>query len=54
MHLTFDSTAKEIILKHCQDFNGSLTDSECIKLANISRNSFYKYKRELKMDTQNA
>jgi len=46
--------AKEIILKHCQDFNGSLTDSECIKLANISRNSFYKYKRELKMDTQNA
>lgn len=46
--------AKEIILKHCQDFNGSLTDSECIKLANISRNSFYKYKRELKMDVQNA
>lgn len=47
-------TAKEIILKHCQDFNGSLTDSECIKLANISRNSFYKYKRELKMDVQNS
>ena len=47
-------TAKDIILKHCQDFNGSLTDTECIKLANISRNSFYKYKKELKMDVQNA
>lgn len=40
--------AKEIILKHSKDFNGSLTDEEVIKLAGISRNSFYKYKREIK------
>lgn len=40
--------AKEIILKHCKDFDGSLTDDETRKLADISRNSYYKYKRELK------
>ena len=41
-------TAKAIILKHSNDFNGNLTDDECRKLAGISRNSFYKYKGELK------
>ena len=40
--------AKEVILKHSKDFGGSLDDPEVIKLAGISRNSFYKYKRELK------
>lgn len=40
--------AKEIIKKHSQDFGGSLEDSEVIKLAGISRNSYYKYKRELR------
>lgn len=40
--------AKEVIKKHSKDFNGTLTDEETIKLAGISRNSFYKYKRELK------
>jgi DNA invertase Pin-like site-specific DNA recombinase len=39
--------AKEIIKKHSKDFEGTLTDEEVIKLAGISRNSFYKYKREL-------
>ena len=39
--------AKEIILKHSKDFDGTLSDPEVIKLAGISRNSFYKYKREL-------
>ena len=40
--------AKEIILKHSKDFEGTLSDSECIKLAGISRNTFYKYKGELR------
>lgn len=40
--------AKEIIKKHSQDFDGTLEDSDVIKLAGISRNSYYKYKRELK------
>lgn len=39
---------KEIIRKHSKDFEGTLNDIECMKLAECSRNSFYKYKRELK------
>ena len=40
--------AKEIIKKYSEDFNGSLKDEDVIKLAQISRNSYYKYKRELR------
>lgn len=40
--------AKEIIKKHSKNFGGSLTDIECIKLARISRNTFYKYKKEIR------
>lgn len=40
--------AKEIIRKHSKDFGGSLTDPECMKLANVSRNTFYKYKKEIR------
>lgn len=43
--------AKEIILKHSRYFGGSLTDDEVIKLAGINRNSFYKYKKELKEES---
>ena len=43
--------AKSIILKHSKDFGGTLSDAEVIKLAGCCRNSFYKYKRELKEHT---
>lgn len=39
---------KEIIKKHAIDFGGTLDDSEVMLLCKISRNSYYKYKRELK------
>lgn len=39
--------AKEIIEKHCKDFGGSLNDIETMKIANISRNTYYKYKKQL-------
>ena len=42
--------SKEIILKHSADFNGDLTDIELMKLTGLSRNTYYKYKRELKDD----
>lgn len=42
--------AKEMILKRSQDFNGTLTDIEMIKLTGLARNTYYKYKRELKED----
>ena len=44
--------AKEIIKTHSIDFGGTLNDVECIKLAGISRNSFYKYKMELRNGIQ--
>ena len=40
---------KEIIKKHAADFGGTLSDKEVMTLCQISRNSYYKYKRELKM-----
>lgn len=40
--------AKEIIQKHSKSFGGSLADDEVIKLAGVSRKSYYKYKAELK------
>ena len=39
---------KEIIKKHATDFGGTLNDNEVMTLCKISRNSYYKYKRELK------
>lgn len=43
--------AKDIIRRHNKSFGGSLTDTETMKQAGISRKSFYKYKRELREDT---
>ena len=39
--------AKEIIRKHAKSFGGILDDTEVMKLCGCSRNSYYKYKREL-------
>ena len=47
-HIRKEAPAKEIIRKHSRDFNGTLTDADVMKLAGISRNTFYKYKRELR------
>ncbi len=40
--------AKQMILKYSRDFNGNLTDLECMKLIGIARNTYYRYKRELR------
>lgn len=40
--------AKKIIQKHSKDFGGTLSDADCMKLTGLARNTFYKYKRELK------
>lgn len=39
--------AKEIILKHSKDFNGTLSDAEVMKLTGLARNTYYKYKKTL-------
>lgn len=48
-----ERTTKEIILKNSRDFNGTNSDSEVIKIAGVSRNSYYKYKSELKEEYSN-
>lgn len=44
--------AKEQIQKYSKDFKGSLRDADVIKLIGVSRNSYYKYKRELVQELQ--
>lgn len=41
-------TAKADILRLSKDFNGTLTDIEVMKIIGIARNTYYKYKAELK------
>lgn len=42
--------AKEDIIKYNKDFEGTLDDKDTIKLIGIARNTFYKYKKELKAE----
>ena len=44
--------AKDLIRKNSRSFGGTLSDAECIKLAGISRNTYYKYKKELRESTR--
>ena len=39
--------AKEIIRKYSRDFEGTLMDTEVMKLAGVARNTYYRYKKEL-------
>lgn len=41
--------AKEVIQKHSKDFHGSLTDVEVMQLTELARNTYYKYKQEIKI-----
>ena len=41
-------TAKEQIKKYSSSFGGTLNDNDVMKLTGLSRNTYYKYKRELK------
>ena len=42
--------AKELIRKHSKTFGGSLSDAQCMKMVGISRNTYYKYKNEIKQE----
>lgn len=39
---------KQLILKHSRDFDGGLSDSDVMTITGLARNTYYKYKRELK------
>jgi DNA invertase Pin-like site-specific DNA recombinase len=40
--------AKEVIRKHSKDFGGSLNDVELMQMTGLARNTYYKYKKELR------
>lgn len=44
--------AKEQIRKHGKEFGGGLSDVDCMKLVGLARNTYYKYKKELKQERQ--
>ena len=40
--------AKQDILKYSKDFGGTLTDVDCMRMIGIARNTYYRYKSELR------
>jgi DNA invertase Pin-like site-specific DNA recombinase len=47
LKVKIEAPAKEKIRKYSKAFDGTLNDTECIRLVGIARNTYYKYKREL-------
>ena len=50
LHVKKADQAKDLIRKYSRDFDGTLSDAECIRLIGISRNTYYKYKSEMRGD----
>ena len=48
LHIKKADTSKEKIRKYSKDFDGTLDDGEVMKLIGIARNTYYKYKREMR------
>ena len=44
--------AKKVIFEHSRDFNGTLKDLDVMKLTGLARNTYYKYKAEMKQNKQ--
>ncbi len=42
--------AKRLIVKYSRDFNGTLSDGECMRLIGIARNTYYRYKSQLRSE----
>lgn len=42
--------AKKQIKKYSKDFDGQFTDVDCMHIIGIARNTYYKYKREMKFE----
>ena len=48
LHIKKKAGFQEAIKKYSKDFDGSLNDIDVMKLTGLSRNTYYKYKKELK------
>ena len=52
-HITKKSNAaKPLIIKFSKDFEGNLSDKNCMKIIGIANNTYYKYKRELRTENE--
>ncbi len=47
-HIKKEEPTKAIIRKYSRDFDGTLSDIDVIKLTTVSRNTYFKYKREMR------
>ena len=54
LNIKKSAPCKEQIQKYSRDFDGTLTDADCIKLIGIARNTYYKYKRELRAESDRS
>lgn len=45
--------AKDDIIKYSKDFQGTLKDTEVMKLIGLARNTYYKYKKEIVKEYEN-
>lgn len=43
-------TCKKKMLEHCRAFGGTVSDKDLIKMLDIDKNKFYRYKRALKAE----
>ena len=46
--------AKKVIQEHSRDFGGTLKDEDVMKLAGVGRVAYYKYKKELRQEKEEA
>ena len=48
LHVKKKIMAQDAIRKYSKDFNGALSDKDVLKIIGIARNTYYKYKKELR------
>lgn len=48
LHTKKSESQKPLIIKYSRDFEGTLSDVECLKMLNISRNTYYRYKSQIR------
>lgn len=51
LHIKKKEPAMEQIRKYSRDFDGTLKDTEVMKLVGLARNTYYSYKKELRSST---
>lgn len=54
LHTKKSDIQKPLIIKYARDFNGTLTDADTIKLLGISRNTYFRYKKQIREELEQA